>query len=61
MKHNLEKKFSTFDLALVLALIAVLLINILVSRSLPAPGMLCDCFSEEKREKRKERDGNKGY
>ena len=39
MKHNLEKKFSTFDLALVLALIAVLLINILVSRSLPAPGM----------------------
>ena len=30
MKHNLEKKFSTFDLILVLALIAVLVINIAV-------------------------------
>ena len=39
MKRNLEKKFSTFDLALVLALLAVLLINIIVSANLPAPGM----------------------
>ena len=39
MKHNLEKKFSSFDLILVLVLIAVLLINIFVSRGLPAPGM----------------------
>ena len=39
MKHNLEKKFSSFDLILVLALIAVLIVNIVVSRGLPAPGM----------------------
>ncbi|MBQ3703929.1 MAG: FMN-binding protein [Oscillospiraceae bacterium] len=39
MKHNLEKRFSTFDLILVLALIAVLLINIAVIGSLPAKGM----------------------
>ena len=39
MKHNLEKKFSSFDLVLVLALIAVLIVNIFVSRGLPAPGM----------------------
>ena len=39
MKHNLEKKFSTFDLILVLALIAVLVINIAVIGKLPAKGM----------------------
>ena len=39
MKHNLEKKFSSFDLILVLALIAVLIVNIVVSRDLPSPGM----------------------
>ncbi len=39
MKHNLEKKFSSFDIILVLILIAVMAINILVSGSLPAPGM----------------------
>ena len=39
MKHNLEKKFSTFDLVLILVLIAVLIVNIVVSRDLPAPGM----------------------
>ena len=39
MKHNLEKKFSSFDLILVLALIAVLIVNIVVSRNLPSPGM----------------------
>ena len=39
MKHNLEKKFGTFDLILVLALIAVLVINIVVIGHLKAPGM----------------------
>ena len=39
MKHNLEKRFSTFDLILVLALIAVLIINIAVIGSLPVKGM----------------------
>ena len=38
MKHNLEKKFSTFDLLLGLALIAVLVINIAVIGSLRGPG-----------------------
>ena len=38
MKHNLEKKFSTFDLLLGLALIAVLVINITVIGSLRGPG-----------------------
>ena len=38
MKHNLEKKFSTFDLVLILVLIAVLLINIFVIGNLRGPG-----------------------
>ena len=38
MKHNLEKKFSSFDLILILALIAVLLINIFVIGNLRGPG-----------------------
>ena len=38
MKHNLEKKFSSFDLILVLVLIAVLLINIFVIGNLRGPG-----------------------
>ena len=38
MKHNLEKKFSNFDLALILALVVILLINIVVVGNLRGPG-----------------------
>ena len=38
MKHNLEKKFSSFDLALILALVVILMINIVVIGNLRGPG-----------------------
>ena len=39
MKRNLERRFSPFDLLLVLALVAVLVVNIAISGRLPDPGM----------------------